>query len=95
MQYCYTEMFIILIEFCFYLGFQNHGRNFEAVSKFIDSKNVTQVKNFFFNYKRKYNLLKHVSDYETRNVRYLNDHNLLYMYVRMYVNTQHTICDPA
>ena len=55
----------------FYVGFQNYGRNFEAVSKFIDSKSVAQVKSFFFNYKRKYNLLKHVSDYEIRNVRML------------------------
>ena len=50
------------------VGFQEHGRNFEAVSKLIESKTVGQVKSFFFNYKRKYNLLKHVSDYEIRNV---------------------------
>ena len=53
------------------VGFQNHGRDFEAVASLIESKSATQVKNFFFNYKRKYNLLKHVSDYEIRNVRKL------------------------
>ena len=64
----YTKMILVYL-LC--TGFQNHGRNFEAVANLIDGKSVTQVKNFFFNYKRKYNLLKHVSDYETRNVRML------------------------
>ena len=61
-----------------FAGFQNHGRDFEAVASVIESKNATQVKNFFFNYKRKYNLLKHVSDYETRNVCMLMYDELLY-----------------
>ncbi|XP_065894446.1 REST corepressor 1-like isoform X2 [Dysidea avara] len=48
-------------------GFQNHGRNFEAVAKLVVTKTVAQCKNFFFNYKRKYNLPKLVADYEVRN----------------------------
>ena len=55
----------------FVAGFSDHGRNFEAVAKAITTKTVAQCKNFFFNYKRKYNLPKLVSDYEIRNVRYV------------------------
>lgn len=66
------------------VGFQNHGRDFEAVASLIDSKSATQVKNFFFNYKRKYNLLKHVSDYEIRNVRKLMTLRALWV-VHLYV----------
>ena len=59
---------MLLLCVCTPVGFQNHGRNFEAVAKLVVTKTVAQCKNFFFNYKRKYNLPKLVADYEVRNV---------------------------
>jgi len=74
-SYTHTIMYFTLyswyVTMCYctlFAGFQNHGRNFEAVSKMVVTKTVAQCKNFFFNYKRKYNLPKLVADYEIRNV---------------------------
>jgi len=76
---------IVLHTFTFFTGFQNHGRNFEAVAKVVATKTVAQCKNFFFNYKRKYNLPKLVADYEIKNV------SIHCMYVHVYVCTSYTV----
>jgi len=66
--HCTAGMLLCVTVHTLFAGFQNHGRNFEAVSKMVVTKTVAQCKNFFFNYKRKYNLPKLVADYEIRNV---------------------------
>lgn len=53
--------------FCFFwllLAIRKYGRDFQAISDVIGNKSVVQVKNFFVNYRRRFNIDEVLQEWE-------------------------------
>lgn len=49
---------------CFYSGVRKYGKDFQAIADVIGNKTVGQVKNFFVNYRRRFNLEEVLQEWE-------------------------------
>lgn len=48
-------------------GIKRYGKDFKAVADVLENKTESHVRNFFMNYRRRYNLDEVVSHYEREN----------------------------
>lgn len=55
---------IILANCSIFLGVRKYGKNFQAIADVIGNKTVGQVKNFFVNYRRRFNLEEVLLEWE-------------------------------
>lgn len=58
MSYCAVQQFIFVVNsFCVRIsGLKRYGRHWQSISKLVETKSEAQCKNFYFNYKKKFNL---------------------------------------
>ena len=49
-------------------GLKTHGRDWLAISAMVTTKSEAQCKNFYFNYKKKFNLESLIQEYKTNKV---------------------------
>lgn len=62
-MYILYREFIWLVDF-FSVAIRKYGRDFQAISDVIGNKSVVQVKNFFVNYRRRFNLDEVLQEWE-------------------------------
>ena len=67
---------------CFRIGLRERGRDWVGIAQLVGTKTEAQCKNFYFNYKRKFNLEALVADYKKEKVSDLSGsrvhHRLFY-----------------
>lgn len=54
----------LLLFFLLLLAIRKYGRDFQAISDVIGNKSVVQVKNFFVNYRRRFNIDEVLQEWE-------------------------------
>lgn len=55
---------MVLIEMFSFVAIRKYGRDFQAISDVIGNKSVVQVKNFFVNYRRRFNIDEVLQEWE-------------------------------
>lgn len=55
---------MVLIDIFSFVAIRKYGRDFQAISDVIGNKSVVQVKNFFVNYRRRFNIDEVLQEWE-------------------------------